>query len=308
MKTPEIWRAPLLPASMWGTPGITGIFFRVPEEIYQKSEGISGTDCKLIARGLAYYAAGKAEKAAGDDKVSAALAFGKLAHAILLEDLEGAEFSARFAVKPEDFDGRTTIGKKWVADNSHKTIVKQQDIDAANAMCLAADKHPDAKRLLELPGLAELSVTAIHPTLGIKLRGRFDKCLDAGAYLVDYKTAADASPEGFAKAAFDYGYLLQAAHYLFLCRLAGLEDVKTFAWIVQEKEAPYATAVYTFGPDHAKWDEVQYALDLIYRRAARGLKSGDFSETGMPENAVKVTLPVWAKTVAAGVNLDGEDA
>lgn len=308
MKTPAIWRAPLNPRGAWGTPEVTGLFVGVPEDIYHSSPGISGTDCKKIARAPAYYAAAKAEKSDGDGKVSAALNFGKLAHAILLEDLEGAEFGQRFAVKPDDHNGRTTEGKKWVADNAHKTIVSAEDIEAANAMCAAADKHPDAKRLLALPGLVELSAVAVHPEYGIRLRGRFDKCLDAGSVLVDYKTAADASPDGFAKATHEFGYLLQAAHYLFLCGLLGLEEVKTFAWIVQEKEAPFATAVYTFGPGHEKWDEVQYALDLIYRRAARILKSGDFSETGMPAEAVKVTLPPWAKTVAAGINLEGEDA
>lgn len=307
MKTPEIWRAPLLPAAMWGVEGITGLFVGVPEEIYHKSPDISGTDCKKIARSLAHYKASKESKTAGEEKQSPALAFGKLAHAILLEDLEGPEFSARFAVKPDDFNGRTNDGKAWVERNSSKTIVSEADIAAANAMRAAADHHPDVRQLLALPGIVELSVSTLHPTLGIRLRGRFDKCLDAGTYLVDYKTATDATPEGFAKATHEYGYLLQAAHYLFLCKIAGLEDVTRFAWIVQEKEAPFAASVYTFGPGDEKWDAVQYALDLIYRRAARGIKSGDFSETGMPENAVKVTLPPWAKTIAAGINLEGED-
>lgn len=308
------WRAPVLPGDLWSAdPTLEGIFAGVPEKIYHASPGLSGTSCKTLGRGPAYYAASldKKAKEAGekpDPKRQKALDFGKLAHAIVLEGIAPEDIEAHgFAIKPEGHNGATTAGKAFVAENRGKVLVDADDIEDAVAMGEAIKKHAWANRLMSRPGRTELSVRVRHPVHGILLRGRFDRVLDVGTVLTDYKTTTDASPEEFAKSVYDFGYLLQAGDYLNLAKWSGLEDLKDWAWVVQEKAAPFACAVYTFGPSHERWDEVQYALDLIYKRAARLEKSGDYSATLLPQEPCKVILPHWAKSVADGLNLEGEE-
>jgi hypothetical protein len=59
-----------------------------------------------------------------------------------------------------------------------------------------------------------------------------------GTTIVDLKTCQDASPASFAKAVANFGYQIQAAHYL-----AGTLATR-FIFVAVEKTAPYAIGVY----------------------------------------------------------------
>jgi hypothetical protein len=127
-----------------------------------------------------------------------------------------------------------------------------------NDMADALTHHPFAAGLLE-HGQPEVSAYAVDPATGILLRGRFDWL---GEWIIsDYKTAKDASPEGFARSVANYGYHMQAAWYLDLCELNG-EPREAFAFVVQEKAEPYMVAVY---------DLDDTALEIGARRNRRAL-------------------------------------
>jgi hypothetical protein len=59
--------------------------------------------------------------------------------------------------------------------------------------------------------------------------------------IVDYKTAESASPAGLPRTVHNYGYYVQAAFYLrgFRATHPGVEPF--FAFVTQEKDAPYLT-------------------------------------------------------------------
>lgn len=112
------------------------------------------------------------------------------------------------------------------------------------AMAAALREHPTASRLLE-PGRGEHEVSGFweDKVYGIWRRCRFDVLGNWRPLVVDYKTAADASPDGFARAVDKFRYDMQAdwysdAHHA-LCG-----DWPAFLFITQEKTPPYLVGVY----------------------------------------------------------------
>lgn len=77
----------------------------------------------------------------------------------------------------------------------------------------------------------------------ISVKCRFDGINIAEGYIIDLKTASDASPNGFSKDAGKYNYHIQAAWYIFLARMVFKKEFKMY-FIAQEKTQPYNNAVY----------------------------------------------------------------
>ena len=101
-------------------------------------------------------------------------------------------------------------------------------------------QHTTAMRLLS-DGAPEVSAYALDEPTGLLRRCRFDWL--GPTILTDYKSCADASPAGFANAVARYGYDMQAAFYFDIAADLG-HDPQAFAFIAQEKEAPYLVEVY----------------------------------------------------------------
>jgi hypothetical protein len=172
--------------------------------------------------------------------------FGKAAHGLILgagADVVVFEFDtwrtkdAQQAKKDAQADGAIPmLAKDW-------TIIQ--------AMADQIRAHPIAAALLNPErGRPEQSLVW-HDR--IWRRARLDWLPDqpdTGRIIVpDYKTAADASATGFAKAAANYGYHQQASWYLDGVRaLLGVDDA-AFVFIVQEKDAPYVVNVVELTAD-----------------------------------------------------------
>lgn len=60
----------------------------------------------------------------------------------------------------------------------------------------------------------------------------------------DLKTCADASPEGFQRDAWKFGYHIQAAWYLSVANVIEPSKYHSFRFIAVENKAPYAVAIY----------------------------------------------------------------
>jgi hypothetical protein len=106
-----------------------------------------------------------------------------------------------------------------------------------------------------------------------------------GATIVDLKTCIDASPAGFAKAVANFGYQIQAAHYL-----AGTM-AKRFIFVAVEKTAPYAIGVYELDTEALVHGTIarHNALQLIGDcRATNNYSSG------YTDGIQKLQLPGWA--------------
>lgn len=111
---------------------------------------------------------------------------------------------------------------------------------AVTAMADRLSTHDVAMRLLS-DGEPEVSAYAHDEATGVLRRGRVDWL--GSTIVTDYKSAATVEPGSFAKAVANFGYHMQAAWYLDLTRDLG-HPAEAFAFIAQEKTAPYLVEVY----------------------------------------------------------------
>ena len=126
--------------------------------------------------------------------------------------------------------------------------------------------HPVAKHVF-VGGHAESSLFATDLRTGVRIKARYDYVMSNLAF-GDLKTTDDASPSGFARSVFKYGYHVQAAHYMRVAKLNGL-DPKGFVFVAVEKDPPHAVACYHADEDviHRGNIALEKALDLyVYCR------------------------------------------
>lgn len=179
-----------------------------------------------------------------------AMALGSAAHCRILEP---ARFRSAYATPPK-CDRRTKEGKaEWAAWLAAHPGCEPLTLDAALAcerMAAAVDAHPAASALLRRATEREVTVRWREPwgEDTVPAQARFDAWDSAGQIIVDLKTARDASADGFARAAAQRSYHLQAAWYLRAAQRAGY-DSPTFALICVESSEPHGVAVYTFSAD-----------------------------------------------------------
>jgi len=170
---------------------------------------------------------------------TAAFDLGKAAHLLVLgagaELVIIAEADWRKKAAQEARDAARKAGKIPLLAAEHEQVL---------AMAAALRGHPIASALFDpgRGGRAEKSL--FWEADGIWKRARLDwlPLISDRPIVADYKTARSADPGSFAKAVANFGYHVQAAHYLEgLQVLTGAHGAFVFA--VQEKEPPYLVTV-----------------------------------------------------------------
>lgn len=175
------------------------------------------------------------------------LIFGQAAHKYILER---DHFDEEFAIRP-DVDRRTKAGKEvWYqfameCNDNDITPISQEDLDTIKLMRSAIEEHPIASQLL-LEGKNEKSWTWTDPMTGEPCKVRTDAIdeWNGDVWIVDYKTTDSCEPGHFERSVRKYGYKFQAGMY----REGVFQntfDSYRFAFVAQEKAAPYAVRVYT---------------------------------------------------------------
>lgn len=145
-----------------------------------------------------------------------------------------------------------------------KSVIKQEAFERIKAMRDRLFSHPYAKMLLTNgeaeAGYAGTIETAVGP-INIKFKPDYIK---TGKHIVvDLKTAADASIDGFTRAAADNDYHIQAAFYSDMIeRMAGDNMGQTFIFIAQEKIRPYAFNLFECSPQFISQGRYEYELLL----------------------------------------------
>lgn len=175
-----------------------------------------------------------------------ALIFGQAAHKIILEP---DSFFEEFEVAPA-VDKRTKEGKKiWLdfcdyCNDNGLDVISKEDYEKIYAMNKALFQHPVARELM-IDGIHEKPFTWMDPITGELCKVKVD-CLteyQGKKYIVDYKTTDSCEDGKFERSAKKYGYKFQAGMYregVFQITL----DQYGFAFVAQEKTAPYAVRVY----------------------------------------------------------------
>lgn len=262
----------------------TGIQYGLPAADYHKIRALSATGLKKLATSPAHFA----HWLDNPDEQTPALRLGMLTHICVIEP---KRFDDEVVVAPI-VDRRTKEGKsiweQFKGDNEGKEIITHEEREQMLAMRAAVRAHPAASLLLT-GGKAEVSVFAEEG--GVYCKARFDYLTNA---IIDLKTTEDASPAGFARSVANYGYHIQAAHYLAMAKAVGLE-VKEFILIAVEKSGPHAVACY-------KLDPADILLADAERRRLIQLHASCSEFNAWPAYSREIetlTLPKWAQTKAA---------
>lgn len=215
-----------------------------------------------------------------------ALRLGAAVHtAVLQPELFHQEY-----IRAPEGDRRTKEVKEvWQSlkeSHPNATILSGYEWEQCMAIRNAVASHPTARRLLD--GQSELSAVWKDPDTGVMCKGRFDMVSQIGV-ITDLKTTVDASPSSFTRSVYNYGYYIQAAHYLSGAQELGI-DAKFFTIIAVEKTPPYCVAVYHIRSDAiaAGEDELRPLLELYARCQETGVWPG------YPNEAVEIDLPPYA--------------
>lgn len=214
--------------------------------------------------------------------------FGRAAHTWLLE---GDKFLATIHVMTPGLNMNTKEAKaeKAEAAGAGLTIVSADDFENIKGMRDALASHEWAGAAFKA-GRVEPSLIWRDAETGVWLRCRPDFLPNALAYIPDYKTAASARPARFIRAAYDFGYHMQAAHEMDGIEAVMGERPKSFFFVVQEKKAPWLISVVALDAEAIAWGRIQNraAVDLY----ARCLKENRWP--GYAEEVVEMPLPAYA--------------
>lgn len=225
---------------------------------------------------------------------SAALELGNAIHTAILEP---ALLEQRY-VRGIKVDRRFNAGKaQWAAfqaEHGHKSALSPDAFDSALRVRDSVWRQPWAKALFGGRGATELTVAWEDPERAVRCKARIDRfCADFDGVpaVVDLKSAADAGRDGFRRAIEQYAYGLQAAFYLDGLTAAAGEHYRQWLWVVVEKTAPYAAALWV--PD----DEVIEEGRRLYRTAIAAHMDCERSGSwpGYPAHPQIIGRPPWAR-------------
>lgn len=178
-----------------------------------------------------------------------------------------------------------------------KILFSADDLDAIRRMAKAAHDHPVTKVIFSLPGgMAEQSIFAVDPATGAPMRIRPDYAVPPCAMfpnglIVDGKSNDNSSPAEFARNAWNSEMFFQAAFYSDVFQLHfGTSKPPVFAWMAQERDAPFATAYYSAPSDFVEYGRQRYRA--LLKLFAECLRTNTWP--GYSTSVQDLALPSWA--------------
>lgn len=227
--------------------------------------------------------------------------FGHIAHRLLLGE------GARFEVLHPEVVGLKTDGTVAASPRATAGWKKaEEDARAAGRVPVAADDHGKAEAMVSqvrahetagplfAAGQPEMSLCAVDPVTGVRLRARPDWWTETAGRptFVDFKTTVSAEPATFTrKATRDFGYHVQAAWYRRVAALLGVGDVR-FLFVATEKVPPHLTSVVEF--DAEALAEADRLCSQAITTYSECVESGRWP--GYPPGIHLASLPPWMLT------------
>lgn len=225
-----------------------------------------------------------------DDDQTPSMLLGSATHCAVFEP---EQFANRYAVLPK-IDRRTNAGKaaweEFSAECQAKklTAITTDQYDATQRMAEAVYSHPMVSQLLALGGPSEYRIDFTDPRTGAAGKMKADRITPSGIIL-DLKTTADASPEGFAKSCANYRYHVQDAWYSDGFAAATNVQAQAFIFIAVEAESGIVKP-YTLDADSRALGREQYQADLdLYLEC---LRTNTWPAYG--DDISELRLPSWA--------------
>jgi hypothetical protein len=148
----------------------------------------------------------------------------------------------------------TKAAKKWIEEQRAAGVTPL----SAEAMAMVETMAAKCRERLALVGIKlnpeRSELAAIGERDDCAIRCMADNAPRNSPWLIDFKTARDASPDGAIRAVTTLGYDLQAAHYEDTWEAATGER-RRMLFIFQEKTPPFEVGIYELhqGDDEADW-------------------------------------------------------
>jgi len=270
------------PTTWVATPGI---HVGVPNSEYHADrQAVSSSSLKPLLRSPAHFLASQSVQA----KETRAKSFGSALHCLLLEP---ETFHDNYlVVRP--FPTRTKEGKA-LADliteaAAGREVLSETDFDALRAMVAAAKGHGAVTKMLD-HGEAETTLVWRDEETGVLLKARPD-WWQRDQCIWDLKSAEDGSWAGFSRACAKYEYALSCALYrIGVQALTG--DLLPFRFVVLEKGAPFAAAVYEADARFIRRGEQD--LRKVLRLLAQSRQSDEWPAYQRDGEIELIDLPAW---------------
>jgi len=206
-----------------------------------------------------------------------AMTFGSAYHCFVLEpdkfDKEYYVFDdsaicgaliAKGAKSPRATNDYKTWKEQEMSFSDGKVLLDKEDFEKIKAMKYRLFSHPYAKMLLT-NGEPEVGIGGVLQTsVGeINIKFKPDYLKPKRRAIADLKTCADASIDGFTRAAADMDYHIQAAFYSDMIELmTGDKMQQTFIFIAQEKKKPFAFNLFECSPQFIGQGRYEYEMLL----------------------------------------------
>jgi hypothetical protein len=213
---------------------------------------------------------------------SDAMQIGTCLHALILEN------KRVFVALPESAKGASNAAKAvraaFAIEHEGKIILSADDAEKVERMAESVLSHSGARAILDLGGESELPI--FWNENGLEMKGKIDRVNPLG--IIDVKTTKDASMQEFAKSVYNFGYHVQAAHYLAGAAANGL-PCDDFIIIAVENEAPYCTALRKI--DHVSIMEGEQERQELIAKYLKCVEKNHWP--GYNDEIETVSIPKW---------------
>lgn len=280
-----------------------GIYRGVPFDEYASWDAVNSHVLNGLSRTPAHV---YHEMTHGGVEPTRSLELGWLVHQAVLEPEAFAHFGEGVVVAPK-VDRRTKEGKRlwaeFLAAHDGDTIVEADDFEKLQAQRRkvetireALHAHPSAGEWLRSQGANEISLVWVDPSTGVICKARVDRVGYLGEWPIvgDLKTARNAARSAFERSVYQYGYHLQAQHYLAglqaLAPIADGQPFRRFCFFVVETEPPYCPAVYEL--DESALVEAEQTRQRYLRTWRQCVEAGTWP--GYGDGVDLISLPAWA--------------
>lgn len=267
-----------------------GLIPYMPAESYHAIAAMSAGGLKRMRQSPAHFYGQQLHPCRPHSRPTPAMKAGTLFHVALFEP---GELASRYAVKPEGLSLATKDGKAWKESVPvGLEIIDADDLAKARAQAANVLALPEVAALMA-EGMAEASAFWIDPETGEMCKCRPDWTSPAfdGVVLIDGKSCGDASPDGFARTAWNMGYLHTAAWYIDGYQAATGQRVHGYVFGAVEHEWPHVAAAYMVPDDvldMARADN-RRLLNLYAECKRTGIWPGYSAGISL------ITLPAWAQ-------------
>ena len=164
------------------------------------------------------------------------------------------------------------------------------------AMRTALQQNEVASALLFATGNNEVSYDWTDDSLGVQCKARADRVVtEPGAELtklIDLKTAANVSPDGFQRSMVNFGHHLRAAFYLDGWAAQDEPLPASYTFLCVRSEPPHLVAAYQLEPQAIEWGRKLYHHAMMEFEAAYAGGTPWWSYTR--DKIAAIDLPTWA--------------